>query len=146
MHTFQEKKIMPYKAEIINQIILDVERYPEFLPWCSSAKIISKEEDYFIAELAILFKGFAEQYKSRIIPNRKNDIYSIEVEAISGPFKFLRNNWKIKSINDKSEVDFHISFQLRSKILDMVIGTVFSIAVEKMMNAFEMRAKQHNFV
>lgn len=137
---------MPYKAEAINQIILDVERYPEFLPWCSSAKIILKEEDYFIAELSILFKGFAEQYKSRIIPNRKNDIYSIEVEAISGPFKFLKNNWKIKSINDKSEVDFYISFQLKSKILDMVIGTVFSIAVEKMMNAFEMRAKQYNFI
>ena len=144
MHSFRENRAVPYSAEIINQVILDVEKYPEFLPWCKSAKIISKESDYFIAELEIVFKGFAEKYKSRIIPTKEQSFYSIKVEAISGPFKYLTNNWKIRTVEKGSEVDFDINFQFKSKMLDMVMGIVFSIATKKMINAFEMRAKKHS--
>jgi coenzyme Q-binding protein COQ10 len=146
MHSYTEKKVIPYKAELINQVILDVERYPEFLPWCSSARIISKKDNYFIAELKISFKGFAENYKSRIISNKEKDIYSIEIEAISGPFEFLKSNWKIRPIDYKSEIDFSISFQLKSKILNLVIGAVFGSAVKKVIDAFEKRIKEHNFI
>lgn len=144
MRHFQESRKLPYNAELLNHIVLDVERYPEFIPWCNSAKIISKHADYFIAELEIVFKGFAEKYKSRIIPTREHSIYFIKVEAISGPFKYLTNNWKISAVEDGSEVDFDVSFQFKSKMLDMAMGIVFSIATEKLINAFEMRAKKHS--
>ena len=146
MHSYSRKKIIPYQASIINQIILDVEKYPEFLPWCSAARIISQNDNVQVAELTISFKGFAESYKSRIISNKEHGIYSIEIEAISGPFEFLKNNWQIKSFHQASEVNFDINFQLKSKILDMMIKPILIIAAEKIMNAFEMRIKKHDFL
>jgi len=144
MHSFKEVRKMPYKASCINDIILDVEKYPEFLPWCSSAKIISANNDRIVADLTAEFKGFAENYRSQITAHEEGGFFVVNVEAISGPFKYLKNSWKIKSLNNECEIDFFIAFEFKSKILDMVIGMVFSIATEKMISAFEARARELN--
>lgn len=142
MHSFQETRVMPYKAKLINEIIMDIEKYPEFLPWCKKAKIIEKNNDFLTAELFLEFKGFTESYVSKVITNTKNDNYCIEVVAISGPFKLLKNAWAIKQLDNGTKVDFSIDFVLKSRILDMIVGMVFSAAAEKMVGAFEARANK----
>ena len=141
MHSFKDTRNMPYSASLINSIVLDIEKYPEFLPWCSKAKIISKNDDYLTAELEVSFKGFAEIYVSKVYHTSTDGQYLIEVVAISGPFKYLKNVWSINSENKHSEVKFSIDFEFKSRILDMVIGVIFSTATEKMIAAFESRAK-----
>ena len=142
MHSFRETRIMPYKADLIDQIIMDIEKYPEFLPWCQKARIISKSDDFLTAELSVEFKGFTEKYVSKVNRDVKNGEYFIEVVAISGPFKLLRNIWSIKELDNAAEVDFSIDFEFKSRILDLVIGMVFSTATEKMIGAFEARADE----
>ncbi len=142
MHSFQETRIMPYKADLIDDIIMDIEKYPEFLPWCQKAKIISKNDDFLTAELSVEFKGFTENYISKVNREAKDGRYYIEVVAISGPFKLLKNIWSIKQLDNRAEVDFSIDFEFKSRILDMIIGMVFSIATEKMIGAFEARADE----
>lgn len=140
MHSFKDQRLFPYKAEFINSIILDIEKYPEFLPWCSKAIILSQSENEIIAELTINFKAFTESYKSRVTMTENNGNFTINVEAISGPFKKLINFWDIKSLNNECKVNFSIDFEFKSTILNAVVGTFFSIAVNKMINAFEDRA------
>lgn len=142
MHSFQETRVMPYKAKLINEIIMDIEKYPEFLPWCKKAKIIEKSDDFLNAELFLEFKGFTESYISKVITSTENDDYCIEVVAISGPFKLLKNIWNIKQLGNGTKVDFSIDFVLKSRILDMIVGMVFSAAAEKMVGAFEARANK----
>lgn len=142
MHSFKEVRKMPYKASDISDIVLDVEKYPEFLPWCSSARVISVNDGCIIADLTTEFKGFTENYCSEITTRKEGGFFIINVEAISGPFKYLKNSWKIKSLNNECEVDFSIAFEFKSKILGMVVGMVFSTATKKMISAFEARARQ----
>lgn len=140
MHSFQETRVIPYKAKLINEIIMDIEKYPEFLPWCKKAQIIAKNNNFLTAELFLELKGFTESYVSKVVTNAKNDNYYIEVVAISGPFKLLKNAWAIKQLDNGAKVDFSIDFVLKSRILDTIVGMVFSAAVEKMVGAFEARA------
>ena len=133
---------MPYKASLISEIIMDIEKYPEFLPWCKKARIIEKNDDFLTAELFVEFKGFTESYVSKVITSSENNSYCIEVVAISGPFKLLKNIWTIKQLDNGAKVDFSIDFAFKSRILDMIIGMVFSIATEKMIGAFEDRADE----
>jgi coenzyme Q-binding protein COQ10 len=142
MHSFQETRIMPYKHDLIDKIIMDIEKYPEFLPWCKKARIISKNDDFLTAELSVEFKGFTENYVSKVVRRAETSVYYIEVVAISGPFKLLKNIWSIKELDNKTKVDFSIDFEFKSRILDMVIGMFFSTATEKMIGAFEARAEK----
>ena len=142
MRSFQETRIMPYDAGLIYDIVMDIEKYPQFLPWCSSAVILSKREEYLTAKLVVEFKNFSESYVSKVFSRQTLESYDIEVQAISGPFRHLRNIWQIKSLNNASEVKFSIDFEFKSIIMDMLIGIVFSTATEKMIVAFEARAKE----
>ena len=142
MHQYKDSRKMPYDAKLINDIILQVDQYPEFLPWCKDAKILQIEENYFIAELFVSFKGFTYSYKSKIEHSYIDEKYIINVVAISAPFKSLNNKWIIKSLKNESYVEFFIDFEFESMILDKLVGLVFSIATEKMIHAFETRAKE----
>ena len=142
MHKYETKKRLEYPAELINEIILDVENYPQFLPWVGSGKILTKNNDNFVAELDISFKGFSESYESLVKHHKSGGVYYVDVEAISGPFRNLTNKWQVKAVKDGCIVDFFIDFEFKSKILDMVVGMVFTIATEKMIHAFEERAKE----
>ncbi len=142
MRSFQETRIMPYDAGLIYNIVMDIEKYPQFLPWCSSAVILSKNEEYLTAKLVVEFKNFSESYVSKVFSHQTSEGYDIEVQAISGPFRYLRNIWQIKSLNNASEVKFSIDFEFKSIIMDILIGIVFSTATEKMIVAFEARAKE----
>jgi coenzyme Q-binding protein COQ10 len=142
MHSLNETRVMPYDADLIHKIIMDIENYPTFLPWCSSAMILSQNEEYLSAKLTIAFKSFAESYVSKVSSRKMDSGYEVEAVAISGPFKHLKNVWKVKSLNNHSEVKFSIDFEFKSRILDMVMGVFFSTVTEEMIAAFETRAKE----
>jgi coenzyme Q-binding protein COQ10 len=145
MSHLKEKKFLPYSAKKMFDLVMDIEKYPEFLPWCKNAKIIEKISNQNIhAELLINFKSFFEKYTSDVqFGFMPDDAYFIDVVAIKGPFKTLINKWKFTKIDlDRCEIEFFIEFEFNSNLLTKMIGLVFGKAVEKMVNAFEERAYQ----
>lgn len=141
MHSFRESRVIPYDVEFIYKIIMDIESYPEFLPWCSSATIVSQQGNSICADLTVNFKGISDSYRSQVSSQKIESGYEIKATSNTGPFQRLENVWRIKSLNNGTKVEFSIDFEFKSRILNMVIGMFFSAAVEKMIAAFETRAK-----
>lgn len=140
MPSFQQVKILPYSPLELFNLVLDIEAYPEFLPWCQAARIISRNDNQIIAELVIQLKGFVDKYQSRIIYGN-NPLYFIEVEAISGPFKYLKNSWKFSCANPGSKIEFFIDFKMKFAIVNKLVEIFFNDATQKMVEAFEKRAQ-----
>ena len=143
MPTLTQLKTLPYPAHKIYELVMDIEKYPEFLPWCKQAKIIKKiSEDNLHADLLINFKNFFEKYRSDVrYKNAGDGVYFIDVVAIEGPFKKLVNQWKIRHLEDeKCEIEFFIDFEFNSFLLTKLIGPIFEKSASKMMSAFEERA------
>ena len=136
------KKEISCSKENLIKMILDIEKYPQFVPWCLNGKIqnISDKADKIeiIAELTIGKNFFNETYKSFVIYNKSED--SIYVTNIGGPLKHLENKWIFKSVGDNSEVDFIIDFELKSKVLNVLMSKIFDKGLKKIANAFEKRA------
>ena len=142
MHSFKETRLINHDADLISTIVMDIEKYPEFLPWCTSAVILSKSEDIITAKLEVSFKGISESYVSKVEKVQNPGHCLITAEAISGPFRYLRNSWHIKQLKNGSEINFSVDFEFKSTILDVVIGLIFSVATKKMIAAFEDRANK----
>lgn len=138
MPTHAEKKILRYTPEQLFDMVADVRRYPEFLPWCVGARIVSQTESELIADLTIGFKMFRETFRSRVTLERPHHVH---VEYLTGPFRYLNNHWRFKPAAGGTEVDFFVDFEFRSRLLQVVIGTVFNEAVSMMVRAFERRAR-----
>ena len=123
-------------------MVLDIEKYPEFVPWCISGKIHSKNDKgnriEITADLTIGKSFFNETYKSFVIYEKSLD--SIYVTNINGPLKYLENKWYFKDKGENSEVDFHVNFELKNKILNILMIKSFDIGLKKIANAFEKRA------
>jgi len=146
MPSFSETKILPYKAQKIHELVMDIEKYPEFLPWCKQAKIIERiSPAELTADLLISFKNFFEKYRSNVKYGKSpEDIYFVETRAIQGPFKNLFSEWKINDLTDgkSCQIYFHIEFQFNSFFLEKMIGGIFERAAMKMMESFEARARE----
>ena len=137
MPTHAEKKILRYSPEQMFDLVADVRRYPEFLPWCVGARILSQNEGELVADLTIGFKMFRETFRSRVTLERPHHIH---VAYENGPFRYLNNHWRFTPAPQGCEVDFFVDFEFRSRILQMAIGVVFNEAVRLMVRAFERRA------
>lgn len=145
MPSLHQTKILPHSANQIYQLVMDIESYPQFLPWCKKAHIIEKISDENLrADLLINFKSFFEKYRSDVKHGKTApNCYFVDVVAIEGPFKSLINKWKLRDLEDgKCEVEFFIEFEFNSIILTKLIGAIFERATEKMMTAFEARAHE----
>ena len=125
-------------------MVLDIEKYPEFVPWCLDGKIhdkIDKGDTIEIkADLTIGKSFFKDTYKSFVIYNKSED--SIHVTNIDGPLKRLENEWFFRKEGDSSEVDFHVDFELKNKILNVLMIKSFDLGLKKIADAFEKRAIQ----
>jgi coenzyme Q-binding protein COQ10 len=138
MPIHRETRILPYTPEQVFGLVADVERYPEFLPWCVACRIKKRETPTnFTADLAVGFKMVREQFTSRVTLDPPT---GITVEYLTGPFEHLRNTWGFKPVSGGTEVEFFLSFEFRSKLLQAVIGVLFQEAVQRMVGAFETRA------
>ena len=136
------KKIIPCTKENLIQMVLDIEKYPEFVPWCVKGKIYNQNDKgdriEIIADLTIGKKFFSETYKSFVVYKKLDN--SIHVTNVEGPLKYLENKWFFKEKEGNSEVDFHIDFELKNKILNTLMVKSFNIGLEKIADAFEKRA------
>lgn len=139
--THAEKRVLPYSAEQLFDLVADIERYPEFLPWCIGARIRSRSENVIVADLIIGFKGIREKFTSEVTLNRPE--LRIDVKYREGPFRYLNNHWIFNDRSDGScEIDFFVDFEFRSRILQKIMGVLFNEAVRRMVGAFEARAAQ----
>lgn len=134
----------PYSVQQLFDLVKDVEHYPEFLPWCRAARVLKHEAHGFQAELVICFKQLCERYTSRVLPQPQPSVHesaTIRVELVSGPFDHLDNYWEfLPMANGGTEIRFKVDFAFRSRILNTLIGGLFSRAVEKLAHAFTERA------
>ncbi len=136
------KKEIPCTKDKLIKMVLDIEKYPEFIPWCLDSKIhtnIDKGKTVeIIADLTIGKSFFNETYKSFVIYDKSLD--SIHVTNMEGPLKRLENKWFFKQNGENSEVDFHVDFELKNKILNIFMTKTFDIGLKKIADAFEKRA------
>jgi len=136
------KKEIPCSKENLIKMVLDIEKYPEFVPWCLGGKIHSKSDKgdkvEITADLTIGKSFFNETYKSLVIYEKSTD--SIYVTNMNGPLKHLENKWFFKQIGENSEIVFHVDFELKNKILNILMIKSFDIGLKKIANAFEKRA------
>ncbi|MGG5808090.1 type II toxin-antitoxin system RatA family toxin [Falsiroseomonas sp. CW058] len=137
MPTHAEKRVLPYSEEQLFDMVADVRRYPEFLPWCVGARIVSRTETELVADLTIGFKMFRETFRSQVLLERPHHVH---VRYLTGPFRYLNNHWRFRPVAQGTEVDFFVDFEFKSRLLQAVIGTVFNEAVRLMVRAFERRA------
>ena len=135
------KEISCSKENLI-KMVLDIEKYPEFVPWCLNGKIHSKKDKEnkieIAADLTIGKSFFNETYKSFIIYDKSLD--SIHVTNMHGPLKYLENKWFFKQSGENSEVHFYVSFELKNKILNLLMIKSFDIGLKKIADSFEKRA------
>ena len=142
MPTHTEKRIMPYTAKQMYDLVADVETYPDFLPWCAATRIRKVTKDshktMIEADLIIAFKVFRERFGSRV--TLKAEKFSIDVEYLDGPFNYLNNHWIFRDVDGGCEADFFVDFEFKSRVLQALIGVVFNEAMQRIVKAFEMRA------
>jgi len=138
------KKKIPCSKKNLIEMVLDIEKYPEFVPWCLDSIIHDKTDRgdtiEIKADLTIGKSFFRDTYKSFVIYNKSED--SIHVTNIDGPLKHLENEWFLRQEGDSSEVEFNVDFELKNKILNVLMIKSFDLGLKKIADAFEKRAIQ----
>ena len=139
MPTHAEQRVLPYRSEQLFDLVADIERYPEFLPWCVAARIRKRTVDSIEADLVIGFKMIRERFTSRVKLDRQS--MRIDVAYAEGPFRYLNNHWFFEPMPGSAcRIDFYVDFEFRSPLLQRIIGVLFNEAVRRMVAAFESRA------
>ena len=146
MKSHRENYYINSKKEIIFNVIANIENYPSFLPWCIGARIIDTKNisDIIIqkAELLISFKSFRERFISEVKLDKNN--WTVNIVSNKKPFKILEGCWKINEKKENCEVSFEINFELKSVILEKIIGLVFFQSVRSIVKAFEDQCLKSN--
>jgi coenzyme Q-binding protein COQ10 len=138
MPRHSEVKHLPYTPEQLFELVADVKRYDEFLPWVSAVRVRSSSETEVVADLIVGFGAFKERFTSRV---RKERPKLIDVDYVEGPLKYLHNEWRFEPGADGgTDLHFSVDFAFRSRIFEAVAGQVFDRALRKMTGAFEQRA------
>ena len=130
------------KKTLIN-FVLDIEKYPEFIPFCIDSKVYEKKEEKdsinIIADLTIGKRPFTDTYKSDVIFDKIND--HIHVTNIDGPLNYLENNWKFVEKDNFTEVHFDVDFEIKNKFLNIIMAKSFQFGLNKIADAFQKRAE-----
>jgi len=137
---YEENRVINHTPVNLFNLVSDVNKYPEFLPWCKGARIKNIRDNVFDADLIIGFKIYKEIYSSRIYLDNVNN--KILVEYKDGPFEHLENSWVFNKNNNGCKVEFMVDFKFKSIFLQTIMETLFSEAVRRMVKAFENRANQ----
>ena len=138
------KKLIKCKKEELIDLVLDIEKYPKFVPFCVDAKVYEKKEKgnllLIVADLTIGKGPFKDTYKSDVKYNKKEN--SIFVTNLDGPLKHLKNTWYFKEKNNITEVSFEVDFELKNEFLNIVMTKSFQFALDKIAEAFQKRAEE----
>lgn len=144
MPTHSEKRVLPYTAQQMYDLVADVGKYPEFLPWNAAARVrkVTPQPDgteVMEADLVISFRVFRERFGSRVVLDPKN--MRIDTEYLDGPFKYMKSYWQFRDVEGGCEVEFFVDFEFKNMVLQNLIGVVFNQAMQRIVRAFEDRAK-----
>ncbi|MEK9734339.1 MAG: type II toxin-antitoxin system RatA family toxin [Paracoccaceae bacterium] len=144
MPTHSEVRSLPYSASQMYELVADVERYSEFLPWCSAARIRQRlqkgKSEILDADLVISFKVLREKIGSRV--TLWENMHEIDTEYLDGPFKYMQSNWSFSDTDEGCDVEFFVDFEFKNAILQRIIGVVFNEAMQRIVRAFETRAAE----
>lgn len=144
VHTEQRK--LPYTPQQLFSLVADIEKYPEFLPWCVGARIRERKGHLLLADMVIGFKMIREKFTSRVTlapPGEQGPDGRIDVAYVDGPMRHMQNRWVfIPNADGSTTIDFYVDFEFQSKLLQKLIGALFHEAVRRMVAAFDARAKQ----
>jgi coenzyme Q-binding protein COQ10 len=137
------KRVINKKKDKLIDFVLDIEKYPEFIPFCLASKVYERNEErdkiLIIADLTIGKGPFRDTYKSDVRFNKKND--TINVTNIDGPLKHLKNNWKFVETDSATEVYFDVDFEIKNKFLNLLMEKSFEYGLNKIADAFQKRAE-----
>ncbi|RDE06178.1 type II toxin-antitoxin system RatA family toxin [Sphingomonas aracearum] len=139
MPKHNETRHLPYTPEQMFDLVADVSRYAEFLPWVSAMRVRTNSDTETVADMIVGFKGLRETFTSKVQKVRAERIH---VDYVDGPLKYLRNDWNFRPDGQGGcFVDFAVDFQFKNRVFEMLAGQVFGTALRKMIGAFEDRAR-----
>ena len=139
MTAHSETRIVPYSAELMFEVVADVESYPKFLPWVTDARVLARHGNLVDAEMSVGFGRFKETYTSRV--SLDPEARTIGVQQTKGPFRTLENHWRFTPDGEGCRIFFSIVFEFRNPLLNLVAGAAFERVSKRMAEAFEKRAK-----
>lgn len=138
MPTHAEKRTLPFTPRQLYDLVAEVEKYPEFLPWCVGARITKRTEDVILSDLLIGFRMFRERFTTRVT---LHPYHCIDVDYLRGPLKYLNNHWNFIDNEDGTcTIDFYVDFEFQNRLFQSLVGPLFNEAVKRMVGAFEVRA------
>jgi len=138
MPKHRETRRLPWSASEMFDLVADVGRYGEFLPWVQGMRVGPQQGNVVTADMIVGFRMIREKFTSKVTLDRP---HSIHVEYLDGPMKYLFNNWTFRDAPDGGcEIDFAVDFQFRNRAFEALAGMVFTQAFEKMVSAFVARA------
>lgn len=133
-----ETRILPYTPEQLFDLVADVGRYQEFLPWVAATRVRSNSETQMVADLIVGFRALKETFTSKVHKARPHEI---EIDYVEGPLKHLHNSWKFAPApGGGTKVDFCVDFAFRNRLFEAIAGQMFDRALRRMIGAFEERA------
>ena len=139
MKKHHEKRFVNHSPKQMFDLVSNVKKYPDFLPWCLGSRILNNDGDVLIADLIIGFQIYREKFRSKVVLNKNKNI--IEVFYEDGPFKHLSNKWEFKKFNKGCEINFYLEFEFKNIFFQTIMEKLFSEAVKRMVEAFEKRAE-----
>ena len=137
MPRHSETRFLPYSPEQLFDLVSDVARYDEFLPWVVAVRVRSSSESETVADLVVGFNAFKERFTSRVQKERPGRIV---VDYVEGPLKYLHNEWRFEPAGGGTNVGFSVDFAFKSRIFEALAGQMFDRALRRMISAFEQRA------
>ncbi|MHB8414445.1 MAG: type II toxin-antitoxin system RatA family toxin [Acidiferrobacteraceae bacterium] len=140
MTVIRRSALVPYSAHEMFLLVSDIERYPEFLPWCGGAHVLSREHETVIASIDIAYKGLARCFttSNRLYANER-----MEMHLVEGPFSKLDGDWTFLALDDaSSKISLDLEFEFSNRLLGMAMGPVFGAIANSMVDGFRSRAKQ----
>jgi len=140
MPSHAEKRVVPYSPEQIFDLVVAVDDYQKFLPWCLESRITSRDGNVFYADLVVGYKMIREKFSSRVTALRPDHIH---VEYTKGPMRYLSNHWRFIEREDGScLIDFHVDFEFKNPLMKRLMEVFFSEIVRRMVGAFDERARE----
>jgi ribosome-associated toxin RatA of RatAB toxin-antitoxin module len=140
MAVVHKSVLLAYSAEQMFALVNNIEEYPKFLPWCGGAEVKQRDGDHVVAALNINYHGIKQTFTTE---NRNNPPHAINMTLVEGPFKHLDGTWEFKSLrSDACKIEFHLHYEFSNRMLEHIIGPVFSMIANSFVDSFSKRAEQ----
>ena len=138
MVTVERSALVNYPAQVLYDLVADIDSYPQFLPWCNAVEVESPEPAVYLATLHVAFRGIRQSFSTR---NRNEPGRQIDMNLVSGPFRHLKGTWRFDALApDASKVSLHLEYELSNTLLDRALGPVFDHIANTFVDAFVRRA------